>query len=174
LAGVEKSKEVPFEKVLFALGIRFVGETVAKKLARHYKSIDALQNATFEELVEVDEIGEKIAESIRNYFDDLSNIMEIDRLKSAGLKFSLSEEQLANTTDKLTGLSFVISGVFQNHSRDELKKLIEDNGGKNVGSLSKKTSYLIRGENMGPSKLAKAEGLGIPMISEDEFVQMLT
>ncbi len=173
LAGLEASKQVPFEKVLFAIGIRFVGETVAKKLAKHYKSIDALQNANFEELVGVDEIGDRIAESIIGYFENEDNLNELIRLKEAGLKFELSEEQLLNTTDKLQGLSFVISGVFENHSRDELKKMIEDNGGKNVSSISKKTSYLIRGENMGPSKLAKAEKLEVKMISENEFVEML-
>ncbi|MGB0402658.1 MAG: NAD-dependent DNA ligase LigA [Salibacteraceae bacterium] len=173
LQGVEESKKIPFEKVLFGIGIRFVGETVAKKLAKHYKSIDNLQKASFEELVEVDEIGDRIAQSIRDYFDELSNQMEIEKLKSCGVCFELSEEQLANTTEKLKGLNIVISGVFNLHSREELKKMIEDNGGKNVGSISKKTNYLLRGENMGPSKLAKAESLGVSMISEEEFLQLL-
>lgn len=173
LAGLQNSKNIPFEKVLFAIGIRFVGETVAKKLAKHYKSIDALQNATFEELVEVDEIGDRIAESIIHFFEDSENKEEVEKLKQAGLQFELSEEQLLNTTEKLKGLSIVISGVFEKHSRDELKKMIEDNGGKNVGSISKKTNYLLRGDNMGPSKLAKAEQLGVAMISENEFLEMI-
>lgn len=173
LQGVRESKNIPFEKVLFAIGIRFVGETVAKKLAKHYKSIDILQRASFEELVEVDEIGDRIAQSIRNYFGELSNQMEIEKLKACGLKLELTEDQLANTTEKLKGLNIVISGVFNLHSREELKKMIEENGGKNVGSISKKTNYLLRGENMGPSKLAKAESLGVAMISEEEFLEML-
>lgn len=173
LEGVEQSKNIPFERVLYAIGIRFVGETVAKKLARHYQSIDALMAATQEELVEVDEIGDKIAESVTQYFGVEGNRQFIERLKHHGLNFELSAEQIADTSDRLKGLSFVISGVFQNHSRDELKALIEKHGGKNVGSLSAKTSYLIRGDKMGPSKLAKAEKLGIDMISENDFVKML-
>ena len=173
LIGVKASTQIPFEKVLFAIGIRYVGETVAKKLAKFYKSMEALQQASFEQLVEVDEIGDRIAESIIQFFKNPSNNEEVDKLKAVGLQFELSEEQLKNTTDKLKGLSFVISGVFEKHSRDELKKMIENNGGKNVGSISKKTSYLIRGDNMGPSKLAKAEKLEVQMISEDDFLEMV-
>ena len=173
LEGVKASTQIPFEKVLFAIGIRYVGETVAKKLAKFYKSMEALQQASFEQLVEVDEIGDRIAESIIQFFENPSNKEEVDKLKAVGLQFELSEEQLKNTTDKLKGLSFVISGVFEKHSRDELKKMIENNGGKNVGSISKKTSYLIRGDNMGPSKLAKAEKLEVQMISEDDFLEMV-
>ena len=135
--------------------------------------MEALQQASFEQLVEVDEIGDRIAESIIQFFENPSNKEEVDKLKAVGLQFELSEEQLKNTTDKLKGLSFVISGVFEKHSRDELKKMIENNGGKNVGSISKKTSYLIRGDNMGPSKLAKAEKLEVQMISEDDFLEMV-
>ena len=173
LEGVKASTQIPFEKVLFAIGIRYVGETVAKKLAKFYKSMEVLQQASFEQLVEVDEIGDRIAESIIQFFENPSNKEEVDKLKAVGLQFELSEEQLKNTTDKLKGLSFVISGVFEKHSRDELKKMIENNGGKNVGSISKKTSYLLRGDNMGPSKLAKAEKLEVQMISEDDFLEMV-
>ncbi len=173
LAGLEASKKIPFERVLYAIGIRYVGETVAKKLAKHYKNIDWIIAATQDELVNVDEIGEKIAESVIQFFADERNVKEVERLKEHGLQFELTEEQLANTTSKLEGLTFVISGVFEQYSRNELKAMIENNGGKNAGSISKKTNYLIRGENMGPSKLAKAESLGIPMISEIEFVELL-
>ena len=170
--GVEASKQIPFQRVLFALGIRYVGETVAKKLAKQFKNIDAIANASIEELEAADEIGEKIAESIRIYFDDLNNIQLLSRLKANGLQFSLSEEELSNSTDKLKGLTFVISGTFE-MSRNDLKKVIEDNGGKASSSLSSKTSYLVRGESMGPSKLAKAEKLEIKMISEQEFLALL-
>ena len=173
LSGVVASKQVPFERVLYGIGIRFVGETVAKKLAKHYKSIDNIIAASQEELINVDEIGDKIAESVVGFFADERNIQEVERLKTHGLQFELSEEQLANTTNKLEGLTFVISGVFEIHSRDELKAMIENNGAKNAGSISAKTSFLIRGENMGPSKLAKAEKLGVKMISETEFVELL-
>ena len=173
LSGVVASKQVPFERVLYGIGIRFVGETVAKKLAKHYKSIDNIIAASQEELVNVDEIGDKIAESVVRFFADERNIQEVEHLKTHGLQFELSEEQLANTTNKLEGLTFVISGVFEIHSRDELKAMIENNGAKNAGSISAKTSFLIRGENMGPSKLAKAEKLGVKMISETEFVELL-
>jgi DNA ligase (NAD+) len=172
IKGIEQSKQIPFEKVLFGLGIRFVGETVAKKLAKHFKNIDNLMQANFEDLNNVDEIGERIAESAISFFSDLSNIMLIDKLKLVGLNFEMSNED-TSVSNKLSGLSFVISGVFEKHSREELKKMIEDNGGKNVGSISKKTSYLLRGDNMGPSKLAKAEKLEVKMISEDEFLEML-
>ncbi len=173
LKGIEKSKEVPFERVLFAIGIRYVGETVAKKLARHFKSIDNLQKATFEELVKAEDVGEKIAKSIIRYFKDEHNIEIINRLKKHGLKFSLTEEQLQNMSDKLAGLKFVVSGVFHDFSRDELKHLIEQNGGRVVSSVSSKTDYIIAGENMGPSKREKAERLGIKIISEKEFEKML-
>lgn len=167
--GVEASKAIPFERVLFALGIRYVGETVAKKLAKAYKNIDALIAAPVEELVTVDEIGDRIAESVVKFFSEPSHIEIVERLKSYGLQFSLSEEQLENQTDLLKGQTFVVSGVFETLSRDELKKLIEDNGGKVASSVSSKTTFLVAGENMGPSKRTKAESLGISIISEQEF-----
>ena len=171
--GVQASKSIPFERVLFGLGIRYVGETVAKKLAKAYKNIDALHIATVEELVAVDEIGERIAESVVQFFANETNQAIIARLKSYGLQFSLSEEQLQNQSDTLNGNTFVVSGVFETIGRTELKKLIEDNGGKVSSSISSKTSYLIAGANMGPSKKTKAEGLGVPIISEQEFLAML-
>ena len=171
--GVSASKSIPFERVLFALGIRYVGETVAKKLAKAYKNIDALMVASEEELVTVDEIGERIAQSVVGFFAEASNVELVERLKSYGLQFSLSEEQLENQTDKLKGQTFVVSGVFQSISRNELKKLIEDNGGKVASSVSSKTSFLVAGENMGPSKRTKAESLGVPIISEQEFLEKL-
>lgn len=171
--GIEKSKEISFERVLFALGIRYVGETVAKKLVRHYKNIDNLQNATLEELTQVDEIGNRIAESIISFFSDEQNQLLIEQLKNHGLQFSVSEENIQNQTDKLKGLTIVVSGVFQIFSRDEIKNLIEQNGGKVGSSISSKTSYVIVGDNMGPSKKEKAEKLGIPMISETDFQQMI-
>jgi len=173
LSGVVASKQVPFERVLYGIGIRFVGETVAKKLAKHYTNMDNIKAASLKDLVNVDEIGDKIAESVVGFFADDRNLLELERLKAQGLQFELSEEQLANTTNKLEGLTFVISGVFELHSRDELKAMIENNGAKNAGSISAKTSYLIRGENMGPSKLAKAEKLDVKMISETDFVELL-
>ena len=171
--GVAASKAIPFERVLFALGIRYVGETVAKKLAKAYKNIDALMAATQEELVTVDEIGERIAESVVNFFSNPTNLELVDRLKSYGLQFSLSEEQLENQTDKLKGQTFVVSGVFETINRNDLKKLIEDNGGKVASSISSKTSFVVAGDNMGPSKKTKAESLGVPIISEHEFFQKL-
>ena len=171
--GVSASKAIPFERVLFALGIRYVGETVAKKLAKAYKNIEALMAASEEELVAVDEIGARIAESVVLFFNDLANIQIVDRLKSYGLQFSLSEEQLEGQTDKLKGQTFVVSGVFENISRNDLKKTIEDNGGKVASSISSKTSFLVAGANMGPSKKTKAETLGVPIISEQEFLQKL-
>jgi DNA ligase (NAD+) len=171
--GIEKSKQIPFEKVLFALGIRFVGETVAKKLAKHFKSIDNLMTADFETLVAVDEIGDKIAESVIEFSNDLGNIQLIDRLKSYGVQLAISEEELENQTNLLEGKVFVVSGVFHQMSRNELKKAIEDNGGKVSSSISKKTDYLVAGDNMGPSKKVKAETLGVSIISEDEFLQMI-
>ena len=170
ISGIEKSKEIRFERVLFALGIRFVGETVAKKLAKHFKSLDNLMVADFEMLISVDEIGDRIAQSIIDFFSLESNHAIINRLKKVGLQFEIQESE--ETTDKLKGLSFVVSGKF-NVDRSELKKMIEDNGGKNMSSLSKKTSYLIVGESMGPSKKEKAEKENIKMISEDEFYELL-
>jgi len=171
LSGIEKSKSIPFPKVLYALGIRYVGETTAKKLARHFKSIDKLQKASFEELIEVDEIGDKIAESVLAYFATEGTNEELDRLKSAGLIFEHGEEE-QDASNVLEGKSFVVSGVFS-QPRSEIKALIEKNGGRNVGSISLKTDFVLAGENMGPAKLKKAESLGIPVISEEEFVQML-
>lgn len=173
LQGLTDSKKVPFERVLFAIGIRFVGETVAKKLAKHFKNIDAIMHASFEELIVADEIGDKIAESIIQYFAIEQNLKLIEDLKNIGLQFSLSETQLQNTSDKLAGLTFVVSGVFSLFSRDELKELIEQNGGKVSGSISKKTSYIVAGENMGPSKLEKATELGVAIIDEHTFSEMI-
>lgn len=173
LAGVEASKKIPFERVLYAIGIRHIGETTAKKLAYYFKNIDALKNATVEQLVEVGDIGETTAKSIVSYFQNEQNADVINRLKSHGLQMELSAEQLVSASDKLKDLSFVVSGVFSKFSRDDLKKTIEQNGGKNVGSISAKTSYVIAGENMGPEKLKKAEKLGIPIISEDDFLKMI-
>lgn len=171
--GIEKSKQIPFEKVLFALGIRFVGETVAKKLAKHFKSIDSLMTANFESLVAVDEIGDKIAESVIEFSNDLGNIQLIDRLKSYGVQLAISEEELENQTNVLEGKVFVVSGVFHQMSRNELKKAIEDNGGKVSSSISKKTDYVVAGDHMGPSKKVKAEALGVSIITEDDFLQMI-
>jgi DNA ligase (NAD+) len=171
--GIEKSKEIPFEKVLYALGIRFVGETVAKKLAKHFKSIDALMTADYETLVGVDEIGGKIAESILEFSNDLGNIQLVNRLKSYGVQLQVSEEDLAGQTDKLQGKVFVVSGVFYQMSRNELRKAIEDNGGKVSSSISKKTTYVVAGDNMGPSKKTKAESLGVAIISEEDFIEMI-
>ena len=171
--GIQQSKEVAFERVLFALGIRYVGETVAKKLAKYFKTIDALAEASQETLVNVEEIGEKIAESVVHFFEVEENRDTIERLKSFGVQLAISEEELEGLTDKLQGNTFVISGVFQKVSRKELKKLIEDNGGKVTGSISAKTNYLVAGENMGPSKLAKAEKVGTQIISEDDFLKMV-
>jgi DNA ligase (NAD+) len=171
--GLEASKTVPFERVLFALGIRFVGETVAKILAKSFKNIDSLMAATLEQLTNVNEIGERIAQSFIDWFAVPQNRELVERLSAVGLQFELSEEQMAGTTDKLAGLSIIISGTFEKHSREELKEMIEKHGGKNVGSISKNTSYLLAGDNMGPSKLEKVQKLGIPIISEDEFLTML-
>ena len=173
IAGIQASIKIPFEKVLFALGIRFVGETVAKKLARHYKNIDALMNASFDELTAVDEIGERIAKSILTFFEYKSNLELIDRIRSYGLNLSIDESEYADQTEKLKGKVFVVSGVFELMSRNELKKSIEDNGAKVTGSISKKTSYVIAGDQMGPSKKEKAENLGIPIISEHDYMAMI-
>ena len=174
IKGIEASKEVPFERVLFALGIRFVGETVAKKIAKSFNDIDELENANLEKLINIDEIGEKIAQSILTYFANPLNRELIERLKSTGLQLYRREEDLSGYTDKLAGQSIVISGVFTHHSRDEYKELIEKNGGKNVGSISAKTSFILAGENMGPTKLEKAHKLGIKLMSEDEFLTLIS
>lgn len=171
--GIAASKQVPFERVVFALGIRFVGETSARLLAHHFKNIDALMNADLLQLQEVEGIGEVIAASIINYFHNKQNCAIVERLREYGLQMSLSQEQMTFTSNKLTGKSIVISGVFQHHSRDEYKAMIEQNGGKNVGSISGKTSFILAGDNMGPSKLQKAEKLGIAIVGEDEFLAML-
>lgn len=173
VVGIEASKKIPFERVLFALGIRYVGETVAKKLAKHYKSIDGLSKATEEQLITVDEIGIKIADSVIAFFSEEKNRTIIDRLKKFGVQLEVSKEKLANQTTLLEGRSFVVSGVFETLSRNDLKKLIEDNGGKVLGSISRKTTYVIAGENMGPSKKAKAAELNVPVISEGEFLEMI-
>ena len=171
--GIQKSREVPFERVVFALGIRFVGETSARLLARHFKSMDALMQAGLEDLQEVEGIGEVMAKSIVSYFHDEQNRQIVERLRGYGLQFALSAEQTAARSDCLAGQSIVISGVFQHHSRDEYKLIIEQNGGKNVGSISGKTSFILAGDNMGPSKLQKAEKLGIRIVSEEEILEML-
>lgn len=173
IKGIDASKQVPFERVVFALGIRFVGETSGKLLARHFKTIDSLINATLDDLLEIDGIGEVMAKSILSYFHNEENLKMVERLRQYGLQMSLSEEQLQGTSDKLAGKSIVISGVFSHHSRDEYKALIEQHGGKNVGSISGKTSFILAGDNMGPSKLQKAEKLGIPIVNEDEFLKMI-
>ncbi len=173
ISGVEASKQIPFERVLFALGIRYVGETVAKKLAKHYKSIDALMFASTLDLVTVDEIGERIAESVVEFFSSEENKKIIGRLKSFGVQLEISADKLANQTDKLKGQTFVVSGVFESLSRNELKKIIEDNGGKVSSSISSKTSYVVAGDKMGPSKRTKAENLNVPILSEQAFLELL-
>ncbi len=171
--GVENSKKVPFERVLYALGIRFVGETVAKKLAKHYKNIEVLSQASLMDLVLVDEIGERIAQSVMDFFENLENRQIIDRLKSYGVQFETIEIVNPNATDKLAGKTFVVSGVFEEFSRDDLKKAIEDNGGKVGSSISAKTDYVVAGANMGPAKLEKAVKLNIPIISENDFMELI-
>ena len=171
--GIEASKQIPFERVLYALGIRYVGETVAKKLARHYKSVDALANTTIIDLVTVDEIGIRIAESVVEFFNSDKNQNIIQRLKGFGVQLEISAEKLANQTNKLQGQIFVVSGVFETVSRDELKKLIEDNGGKVSSSISSKTNFVVAGDNMGPSKKTKAESLNVSIISEFDFLQLI-
>lgn len=172
--GIAQSKEIPFERVIFALGIRFVGETVAKKIAKAFKNIEELEDADLETLVSIDEIGEKIAQSILNYFANESNRELVNRLKEAGLQLYRTEEDLSGHTDKLAGQSIVISGVFTHYSRDEYKDLIEKHGGKNVGSISAKTSFILAGENMGPTKLEKASKLGIRIMNEEEFLELIS
>jgi DNA ligase (NAD+) len=171
--GLRDSLNVPFERVLFALGIRFVGETVAKKLAKALLSMDVLQDASLDTLIQIDEVGAKIAESIVAYFADQENRLEVDTLRQCGLRLEVSAEQQAAKSSKLQGLTFVISGTFQLHSREEYKSMIEANGGKNAGSVSSKTSYLLAGENMGPAKLQKAESLGLTLLNEEIFLKML-
>ncbi len=173
IEGIRKSTEVPYPRVLFALGIRYVGETVAKKLANAFPTIGQLKEATLDDLIHVDEIGERIAQSVIRWFADEDNLQLIERLKTAGLQFELSEEVLSERTDRLAGKSIVISGVFTHHSRDEYKALIEKHGGKNVGSISGKTSFILAGENMGPSKLEKATKLGVAIVNEEEFLGMI-
>lgn len=173
LDGIEKSKEMPFEKVLFGLGIRYVGETVAKKLAAHFKNIDNLMTATFDELIVAEEIGERIALSIIEYFSDQNHKDEIQKLKDYGLQFVTVEKELNLASEKLSGQTFIISGVFETFSRDELKDLIEQNGGKIVSSISAKLNYLVAGDNMGPAKLEKAQKLNIPIISDAELLEMI-
>lgn len=171
--GIEKSKEIPFERVLFALGIRYVGETVAKKLAKHYKNIDSLSKASLMDLILVDEIGDRIAQSVIEFFENQNNSSIIARLKNFGVQFEIVEKHNPNATEKLLGKTFVVSGVFEQFSRDDLKKAIEDNGGKVGSSISAKTDFVVAGENMGPAKLDKANKLGISIISENDFIKML-
>jgi DNA ligase (NAD+) len=171
--GVSDSKEIPFERVLYALGIRFVGETVAKKLAKHYKNIDALSQATLTDLILVDEIGDRIAQSVIDFFENKENRIIIERLKRDGVQFEVVEKNNPNATDKLAAKTFVVSGVFEKFSRDDLKKAIEDNGGKIGSSISSKTDYVVAGDNMGPAKLEKANKLNVPILSEDDFINLL-
>jgi DNA ligase (NAD+) len=173
LDGIEKSKQMPFEKVLFGLGIRYIGETVAKKLAMHFKSIDGLMAATVEELITADEIGDRIAQSLTEYFSDDKHRLEIEKLKAHGLQFIAEEKEVNLASEKLAGQSFIISGVFEKYSRDELKDIIEQNGGKILSSISAKLNYLVAGDNMGPAKLEKAQKLNIPIISDDELLAMI-
>ena len=171
LAGIEKSKEIPFPRVLFALGIRYVGQTVAKKLARHFSGIDHLRNADFDSLKNVPDIGERIAQSVVDFFNDSGNVEIIERLKRSGLQLEVVEK--STRSDLLSGKSFVISGIFSSQSREEIKQLIEDYGGEVKSSVSSKTTYLLAGENAGPSKLTKAEKLNVSIISEEEFLKMI-
>ena len=171
--GIEASKQVPFERVVFALGIRFVGETTARLLARYFKTIDGLAAASLQDLLEVEGVGEVIAKSVMTYFRNPVTMHIVERLRGYGLQMALSEEQMSSATDKLAGKSIVISGVFAHHSRDEYKQMIEQNGGKNVGSISGKTSFILAGENMGPAKLQKAEKLGIQIVDEETFLKMI-
>lgn len=173
MASLEESKQVPFERVLYSLGIRYVGETVAKRLASAFHSIEELENASLDALTAVDEIGERIAQSVVDYFADVVNRELVNRLKEYGLQMTVSEEVLANRSEKLKGLSIVISGTFSRHSRDEYKSMIEQHGGKNSGSVSGKTDYILAGENMGPAKLEKAAKLGVKIMNEEEFLKMI-
>ena len=173
LASIEESKKVPFERVLYAIGIRFVGEIAAKTLARYYGSMDKVADASKESLMQVNGIGEVIADSVIQYFANPVNRASVERLRGYGLQMEIGEQQKQAQSDKLAGQSIVISGVFQHHSRDEYKALIEQHGGKNVGSISNKTSFILAGDNMGPAKLEKAQKLGIRIMSEDEFLQLI-
>jgi len=173
MKSLEDSKKVPFARVLYGLGIRYVGETVAKRLVSVFHSIEELEEAPFITLTQTDEIGDRIAQSVINDFADERNRVLVSRLKEYGLQMSVAEETLASQSDKLKGLSIVISGTFSKHSRDEYKAMIEQHGGKNLGSVSGKTDYILAGENMGPAKLEKANKLGVKIISEDEFLNML-
>ena len=174
LAGIEASKQVPWSRVLFALGIRMVGETTAKKIAKRYTSIDTLQWATAEQLCAIEDVGPQIAENIVRYFEDIRNLEILSRLREAGLQFEAGESsETVSHSDKLQGQTIVISGTFAQHSRDEYKEMIEANGGKNSGSVSKKTSFILAGDNMGPEKRKKAEELGVKLLSEEEFLGLL-
>ena len=173
LAGIETSKQVPWARVLFALGIRMVGETTAKKIAKRFPSIDQLQWATEEQLTSIDDVGEQIAKNVIAYFNDLGNLEIINRLREAGVQMESTEEEQTQQSNILEGKSIVVSGVFAKHSRDEYKTMIETNGGKNVGSVSKKTSFILAGENMGPEKRKKAESLGIEILTEEEFLELI-
>ena len=173
ISSIEASKQVPFERLLYGLGIRYVGETVAKRLASAFHSMEQLAQASFEELTATDEIGERIAQSVINYFANEENRQLVARLQAEGLQMAVAEEKLANRSEKLSGLSIVISGTFAHHSRDEYKALIEQHGGKNSGSVSGKTDYILAGENMGPAKLEKANKLGVKIIHEEEFLKMI-
>ena len=173
LKSIEESRQVPFERVLFAIGIRFVGEIAAKTLARYYGSMEAVANASLDSLQQINGIGLVIAQSVVSYFRDPKNLEFVQRLQRYGLRMTLGEEEQKAQSDRLQGKGIVISGVFQHHSRDEYKAMIEQHGGKNVGSISAKTSFVLAGENMGPAKLEKAGKLGIPIVSEEEFLKML-
>ena len=174
LAGIEASKTVPWSRVLFALGIRMVGETTAKKIARRFPSIDQLQWASKEELTAIDDVGDQIADNIIAYFLDIHNLEIVNRLREAGVQMEENvSNQMSVISNKLADKTIVISGTFSHHSRDEYKNLIEAHGGKNAGSVSKKTSFILAGDNMGPEKRKKAEALGVPLMTEDEFLQLL-
>ena len=173
LDGIEASKQVPWPRVLFALGIRYVGETTAKKLARRFNSVDALKEASTECLTQVEDVGVQIAESIHAYFGKQANLDIIERLRKAGVRLRADRQQAQPSSDRLKGQTVVISGTFMHHSRDEYKELIELHGGKNTGSVSKKTSFILAGDNMGPQKLEKARQLGVPIVAEDEFLKMI-
>ena len=173
LAGIEASKQVPWARVLFALGIRMVGETTAKKIAKHFPSIDQLQWATLEQLTSIDDVGEQIAKNVIAYFNDMGNLEIISRMREAGVQMESHEAESSQESDKLQGKSIVVSGVFTQHSRDEYKTMIEANGGKNVGSVSKKTSFILAGENMGPEKRKKAESLGVEILTEEQFLELI-
>lgn len=173
LDGIERSKQMPFEKVLFGLGIRYVGETVARKIAQHFKNIDSLMNASYEELISVDEIGSRIAESLIDYFKDPRHLYQLEKLRTAGLQFRTEEKEINLASDKLSGKTFIISGVFEKFSRDELSEIIQANGGKILSSISSKLNYLVAGTNMGPSKLEKAQKFNIPIISDDELLKLI-